>query len=293
MIHLLGGNGFVGKELQEVLSGGDSFKSYSSSDCNLLEQGQVQKLCTDDLQDGDSVVFLSCLTPRKGKDLATLMKNLRMAENFLHCLSSSGKKLSHVIYISSDAVYPDGEGVITEGDYPKVGDLYALMHFTREQFFEKALASHPETALTILRPVGMYGADSPHNSYGPSRFITQAAENGTIKLFGGGEEKRDHLFVRDFALILKQCLSLGRDAGGVFNVGTGESSSFMDVAQRVVEQMQQHAPDRFKDIKIETSQRQNPITHKYFNNTKLLKHLPGLRFTSMEKGLEQTLSNWL
>jgi nucleoside-diphosphate-sugar epimerase len=39
----------------------------------------------------------------------------------------------------------------------------------------------------------------PHNGYGPNRFRRLAAAGQEIVLFGGGEERRDHVLVDDVA----------------------------------------------------------------------------------------------
>ena len=61
--------------------------------------------------------------------------------------------------------------------------------------------------LAFLRPTLIYGANDPHNGYGPNRFRRQAAKGETITLFGEGEEKRDHVPVDDVAALVSACVA--------------------------------------------------------------------------------------
>ena len=45
----------------------------------------------------------------------------------------------------------------------------------------------------------IYGKNDPHNGYGPNSFNRLLDKNENIKLFGEGEEKRDHVYVNDVA----------------------------------------------------------------------------------------------
>ena len=60
----------------------------------------------------DVLIFTSAMTPDKGRDSATLMKNVRMAENVCSSLRKAG--CAQVIYISSDAVYDNRSPLVSE-----------------------------------------------------------------------------------------------------------------------------------------------------------------------------------
>ena len=86
------------------------------------------------------------------------------------------------------------------------------MHISRE----KILKSKFEDKLCILRPTMIYGKKDTHNGYGPNLFLNLASKNKDIKLFGKGEEKRDHVYIDDLINVLKECIE--RNAVGTINL---------------------------------------------------------------------------
>lgn len=176
----------------------------------------------------DSVVILSALTPDKGRDFRTLMKNLKMAEHLGELFDRS--QCAHVVYVSSDAVYDGKQVPLDEGSSREAADLYALMHTGREMMLTSVLAAR-QIPLCILRPVALFGPGDTHNSYGPNRFVREAFEHQTITLFGKGEDERSHVYVEDAARLIAYCLA--RRSEGTLNLATSETVSFMKVAEAV------------------------------------------------------------
>jgi nucleoside-diphosphate-sugar epimerase len=102
------------------------------------------------------------------------------------------------------------------------------MHLAREIAF----SSFVKSPLALLRPTLIYGAEDPHNGYGPNRFRRLANAGQEIVLFGEGEERRDHVLVDDVAEIILRVLRWR--STGVLNIATGETHSFREVADLVV-----------------------------------------------------------
>src|SRR3546814_10852156 len=153
--------------------------------------------------------------------------------------------------ISSDAVYPMKDGLVSEATPAEPTDLYAAMHITRE-LMAKATVKAP---LAVLRPTLIYGAEDTHNSYGPNRLRRMARKDARRTLFGAGEETRDHISVDDvYRLIL---LTLRHRSEGVVNLATGHSISYMELARKIA--------DLFDTpVDLVTTPRRNPVTHRHF-----------------------------
>jgi UDP-glucose 4-epimerase len=214
--------------------------------------------------------MLSALTPDKGRDAATLIKNLVMMQNV--CAALAEVRCAHLVYASSDAVYGSKAALISEETLASPDDLYGAMHLSRE-LMARSLG---DSAVLTLRPTGIYGSDDTHNSYGPNRFRRTAIAEKRIRLFGRGEEMRDHVHVDDLANLTVLCLE--RRSIGVLNVATGVSCSFANVARLVVENCAEA-------IEIENMPRASPITHRHFDITALIKAFPEFRFTALDQGL--------
>jgi nucleoside-diphosphate-sugar epimerase len=267
---LLGATGFIGAAIQQQLeSAAIPTVSLGSADINLLDSSASDNL-RKILRPDDSVVLLAALTPDKGRDIATLMKNLVMMQSICEALEKSG--CGHLVYFSSDAVYGTEVSTVTEDTPVAAQDLYGTMHYTRE-IMARSLTPVP---LLVLRPTAVYGRYDTHNSYGPNRFRKAAQADGKITLFGGGEETRDHIYVDDVAALTVRCLL--QKSTGTLNVATGISTSFYEVAETISKQFG-------SGIEIVVTPRTNPITHRHYDPTNLIKAFPDFSFISLQDGI--------
>lgn len=269
---VLGAGGFIGRTLVAALeSRGTPCLALGSRDLDLSAAG-AGEILAGRLRQDDAVVLLSALTPDKGRGLDPFMKNIAMGAALCGALAKVTPR--HVVYFSSDAVYPMEVGTVSERSCAQPPDLYGMMHLAREVMIKSAT----QAPVLILRPTLVFGAADTHNSYGPNRLRRAAHREGKIALFGEGEETRDHLYVRDVvALTLR---TLERRSAGTLNLATGQSISYADLARAVVKPFG-------RDIPIAGTPRQNPITHRSFDITALVKAFPDFRFTPLDEALAE------
>lgn len=222
------------------------------------------------LKGDDAVVVLAALTPDKGRDNATLVKNMAMMQHACAALEKAG--CAHLVYFSSDGVYGMDPALVSEDTPAAPQDLYGAMHLARE-LMARAV---PKAPVLILRPTLVYGAEDTHNAYGPNRFHRAAQKDGKIQLFGGGEETRDHIHVDDIAALTARCLM--HRSTGTLNVATGRSVSFATLAEMVAQQF----PSRPEIVR---TPRGIPVTHRHYDVTALIRAFPGFRFVTLEEGV--------
>jgi nucleoside-diphosphate-sugar epimerase len=269
---ILGGSGFVGRALARHLQQANvETVALSSVHLDLCDPGAVDAL-REVVAPGDALVMAAALTPDRGRDIAAVMRNLAMAQHLAAFLA--GARCTHVVYLSSDAVYDDGVCPIRETSPACPGTLYGQMHRMREQMIASVL-DPKQCPLLVLRPCAVYGAGDTHNSYGPNRFLRSALKEGRITLFGNGEEKRDHVHVDDLCRLIG--LALARQSAGVLNVATGKAMSFRDVAERLARLC--------GEVRIETTERRVPITHRHFDISECIRAFPTFSFTPLAEGL--------
>ena len=272
---VVGARGFVGSDLTARLQvDGIDVLPISSSDVDLCSPDSID-LLKEQIESDDVVVLVSALTPERGKDIRTLMNNLAMGEHF--CGALSQQACAHVVYISSDAVYEDDANPVREDSCCHPSSYHGLMHLTREAMLRETCAA-AGIPLFILRPSLLYGARDTHNGYGPNRFMRLAASGEGIKVFGNGEEKRDHVYIGDLSELAHA--GIVRRSEGVLNAATGDSRSFHDVASLSIARLESQS-------QIEPQPRATPITHRHFDVTEVHKAFPSFSFTSLEVGLEQ------
>lgn len=266
---ILGGGGFVGRLLIEQLTlAGVPVFAPARKELDLTADSAGETLAGM-LRPDDAVVFLAALTPDKGRGVAPFMANLRMAAAVVAALET--RPAAHLVYFSSDAVYPMGDSPVDETTPAEPQDLYGVMHLSRELMLKTL-----PVPLAVLRPTLIFGAADTHNSYGPNRLRRAARRDGRITLFGEGEEQRDHIAVDDVVALTLQVLF--RRSRGLLNVATGQSVSYRTLADRVAALFD-------GEVTVSGSPRQNPATHRHFNISALRKAFPDFAFTPLEKGL--------
>lgn len=275
---ILGKSGFVARDLARYLSRQEvPFRAIGSSEIDLVQPQSVAQLQSA-LKEGDAVVVTAGLTPEKGKDVGTLMKNLAMVEHLAAALESVA--CAHLIYISSDAVYDWREGLIRESSVRQASDLYGLGHIAREQILTFT-AAKLKIPLCVFCPCAIYGPRDTHNSYGPNRFLRSAIRDRTITLFGGGEETRDHIYIEDVSRLIDLCLRHRSD--GVINAVSGAAVTFYEAASRI-------GKLAGSDVEIKFLPRRGPITHRHFDVTDRIKAFPSFSPTPLAEGLAATFA---
>jgi len=135
--------------------------------------------------------------------------------------------------------------------------------------------------LLALRVTGVYGPGDPHGGYGPNAFARTLARDRGLRIFGQGEEERDHIYVDDVAGLMAGLIRAR--ATGLLNVATGESRSFADV----VKEIRRLVP---YEVTVANAPRAGAVTHRRFDTTALSRALPGFAFTPFDEGLRATLS---
>jgi len=220
---------------------------------------------------GDAVVFVSAVAP--ARTAAHLMTNLTMAHAAATALAAVPP--SHLVYISSDAVYADDATPVTEASPVAPSTMHGMMHAARELLFRTEVPA----PFVALRPTLIYGAADPHAGYGPNRFRRQAARGEPITIFGEGEERRDHVAVEDVARLAVR--SVRHRSVGVLNAVTGVSTSFHDIAHIVAAQFTPHAV-------VQSVPRPGPrphLLHRFFDITTCYEVFPDFHFERLATGL--------
>jgi UDP-glucose 4-epimerase len=267
---VIGSRGFVGGAIVgELARAKIPSLALSSQDLDLLAPGAETALAAQLLPD-DAVVVVSALTPDRGKDVTTFMKNLRMMEQV--CAALQAQPVAHVVNIGSDAVYADEPSLVDEATPVTPVGFHGMMHAARETMLRAVVAN----TLALLRPSLLYGAADTHNGYGPNRFRRTAQSDGKITLFGNGEEKRDHVAIGDVATLVR--LVLQHRSAGVLNIATGSSASFREAAELVAAQCD-------TPVEIIPQKRGGPITHRHFGTGALLRAFPEFRPTALADGI--------
>jgi ADP-L-glycero-D-manno-heptose 6-epimerase len=146
-----------------------------------------------------------------------------------------------LIYASSAAVYGSGSEFVEERANERPINLYGYSKHLFDRYVLRQV-DRRNAQVAGLRYFNVYGPREAHKERMASvamHIHQQILDSGTARLFAGcdgysdGEQRRDFIHVDDVVAVNLWLLD-NPDRSGVFNVGTGRSQSFNDVANAVV-----------------------------------------------------------
>lgn len=167
-----------------------------------------------------------------------LANNYEYSKEVLHyCV----KRNIPLMYASSASVYGEGQIFKEERQYERPLNLYAYSKFLFDQYVRRTYGE-TQNPIVGLRYFNVYGPNEGHKKRMASvafQFHHQLQKEGVLRLFEGddrfnpGEQKRDFIYVEDVAKV--NLWFFENPTQGIFNLGTGRSQSFNEVAQAVID----------------------------------------------------------
>lgn len=189
-----------------------------------------------DFTDVNCVMHLGAISSTTETDIRKLM-DLNLSWS-IEMLEECRERGIHMQFSSSASVYGQNRGgsILSEKDDCYPSNYYALSKYMFEQYAQKR--PYVSSALQIFRYFNVYGPHEEHKGSQASpytQFAKQAIETGVIKVFEGSNKlTRDFVHVDTVTaahiLGLKQ---IDMFSGGIYNVGSGYSRSFLDVAKDI------------------------------------------------------------
>lgn len=323
MILVTGGAGFIGSNLVACL------EQNGAEDIVICDQlGMEQKwrnISKRDLFDVISLENLNNFIEENSTRIATVFhlgaisttteKNadLILENNFrVSCKlwSQCAKYRIPFIYASSAATY--GDGSLGFNDISTRAHLASLTPLNpygwSKNLFDRWVAKTIGTGSAAQIPPQWAGLKF-FNVYGPNEYHKQGQISVVLKNYreikaGGpavlfrshnseykdGEQSRDFIWVGDCINILIW-LSKTRDVSGLFNVGTGISRSFNDMAKTIFDSLNVKPEIKFIDTPVTIREHYQYFTEA--NITRLREAGYNKNFTSLEEGVSQYISNFL
>ena len=146
------------------------------------------------------------------------------------------------LYASSAAVYGKGEVFCEERQYEQPLNVYGYSKFLFDQILRQRMKTGLTAQVVGFRYFNVYGMREQHKARMASvayHHFNQYREQGFVNLFGAyenygnGEHSRDFVSVEDVVKVNLYFLD-NPDKSGIFNLGTGRSQPFNDLAAATV-----------------------------------------------------------
>ena len=151
-----------------------------------------------------------------------------------------------------------------------------MMHLIREEILKKNI---DKNKLCILRPTLIYGKGDTHLGYGPNLFRNNLINKETIKLFGNGAERRDHIHIND---VIDSIIKINKKKYyGIYNLTSGYVISFKEIAKLLSKNFNSHK-------RISSIKRNQPMPHfglRILSNKKISTKL-NKKFMSFIEGIK-------
>jgi len=137
---------------------------------------------------------------------------------------------------------------------------------------------------TIIRPFNQYGPRQHLEKVVP-RFITAALTDSPLELHGSGKARRDWLYVEDLCARIDRAIQhKDRAVGEVFNFGSGEVVSVLEIAQMVLDYL-----DKPRSLCTDIEDRPGQVDLHVSSTEKAAKVLGVRPGVSFKEGLARTI----
>ncbi len=257
MIIVTGGAGFIGSNIVKSLN----------------ERGQTDILVVDDLSEGVKFKNIADCEIADYMDKDEFIQRIRAGDTFVSqvdaifhegaCSATTewdgkfmmsnnydySKALLHYclnqriayLYASSASVYGSGSVFKESRENEEPLNVYGYSKFLFDQYVRR-VAKDAQSQVVGFRYFNVYGPREQHKGSMASvafHVNNQIKDTGVARLFEGcdgyadGEQRRDFIYVGD-AVAVNLWFMDNPDKSGIFNLGTGRSQPFNDVANAVI-----------------------------------------------------------
>ncbi len=295
-----GGAGFIGSNVARILKErGDevfilddfshaSFRNIFDIDCEVICGDILDDTVYSRLPEVDAVINEAAVTDTTLPDDSKMM--MVNFEGYKKVLNWCLKKKLKLVHASSAGVYGNGPAPMKESQQPAPLNTYAYSKYLCDCHLLELIKKDSGLPIVHVRYFNVFGPGEAHKGKSASmiyQLYLQMKAGKNPRLFAHGEQKRDHVYVKDIAAAT--VAALNADKAVIANSGTGRAREFNEIVAALNLALKTDLkPEYFANPYSEVYQIH---THADISVLKsALKYNP--RYT-MEQGIEDYVSNYL
>lgn len=308
---ILGGNGFVGKTVQEYIKKNNIKFEYvyapSREQCDLFSEGELDIVLSHYKPD----VVLNCSAKVGGiqKNIEDpyhfLLDNLKIQNNVIDCCGR--REVPLVIQLASSCIYPKDyiqplkEEYLLKAPLEETNEGYALAKIAGVKLAEYANKQFKNTRFITLMPSNLYGEfdtfdlKSGHALSSLILKVHNAIKEGVdfIEIWGTGSARREWSYAEDIAdCILWSLLPENSNKlPDLINVGIGTDVTMNELGSLIINSFKRHFPDT--DLKIVNNLGKPEGMKQKLLDVSKINDLGWKAKTSLTEGIDKTVDWYL
>lgn len=309
-IVVTGGRGFIGSNLAKalqlkgvdiiVVDAEEVLTSYLSDvpHSYINREAFLERITNNEFMGGvECIVHLgACSSTLETNREFLLLNNTEYSKKIAEQCARFGVRL---IYASSAATYGDGSCGFrdTERNLRPL-NYYGLSKYLFDDWILNAIHRPPQWV--GLKFFNVYGPHEDHKSEQasvPFRKFFEVLNRGYVELYksyrpeyANGGQLRDFIYIDDVIRVLLYFLSKP-SLSGIFNVGTGNARSFLDLARALFTAMERKPDIRYIDMPERLKAQYQYFTQADISSLRATGY--DSRFTNIEEGVDQYVKNYL
>jgi len=154
---------------------------------------------------------------------------------FMNVLNFCLEHKARLIYASSAAVYGQTKPPMIVGNNEEPANIYGYSKLVGDNIARKHFS---DISIIGLRYFNVYGPREKYKNKMASmiwQLYLQMKEGDRPRIFKNGEQKRDHIYVKD--VVKANILAMNCAESGIYNIGTGRATSFNEIIEALNEAM--------------------------------------------------------
>jgi ADP-L-glycero-D-manno-heptose 6-epimerase len=232
-ILITGSEGFIGSCLINNLNNAE-YKIYTSDYTNSLQYEHIypNELTKNNIREMDIIVHLGAISETNSIEGNNIFqKNIISTLNII----DNAKQDCQIIYASSASVYGADTKVFEEEGPKSCTSQYSKSKLIIDNIVTNFLSHKNIIGLRFFNVCSFHNEDHKLQPSPTYKFLKQLLSTQTINLFYGSNKiYRDFIFIDDVINIIKFFLN-GSHKTNIFNVGSGISVSFEEIADSMIE----------------------------------------------------------